>query len=431
MYNVAVIGMGYVGLTTALSLDRLGCQVYYYDLDETKMEKIKRKELYIFEHYLEVDIKGHTMIPFNLKEDFPDDIKFVFICVGTPSQRNGLPDTDAVFDVMRDLSRYLSDEVFLGIVLKSTVPPGTSRKCIDILEETLNKKLDETAIKFYFNPEFLREGQAVTDTLHPDKVVIGSDSFTTNHLGVFYKEIFDYQNNVFVLTNYENAELIKYVNNAFLATKISFINNIAQLCEKIPKADVGVIADAIGMDKRIGRDFLNAGIGFGGSCFPKDVLALVTIMAQKDVNYSLMRNILQINDEQKHWATNIAEKVLGNLTNKKITILGMSFKPDTDDTREAPSKVIMSDLSEFYVHWYDPVVKRGTFEKEENIIECIRDADCVIVCTEWEEFRLITPEMFKSLMRTPIVIDGRRIYDPVAMKKAGIRYYGVGYGRIE
>lgn len=435
MTKVAFIGMGYVGLTTSLAFDSKGFSVRYFDIDSDKMEKIKNHKTYIFESGIDVLMGKHKMEPMKDVQDI-GDADWIFICVGTPEKEDGHADTKYVFDVISQISKLPKSNY--KIVLKSTCPPGTSEKCIRMIEDLTGWK-NGIDFVFYFSPEFLREGTALKDTFNPDKIVIGTVSGRHWSLESLYHKVLDKYSTV-INTNYVNAEIVKYANNAFLATKISFINQIAVLCECYPGADVYKIADAIGEDNRIGRAFLNAGIGFGGSCFPKDVTELNTTLIDNELPNYMIEATLQMNDAQGNWAVSI----LRNYHYKqffekhsykpKVVVLGIAFKPNTDDIRYSKGVEVIEQLRKegIHVEYYDPVaIFDDGQSKIVNSEDCLKNADAAIICTEWEEFKQIKPEDFKYKMRTPIVIDGRRIYDPIAMIKAGIKYYGVGFGNYD
>jgi UDPglucose 6-dehydrogenase len=287
------------------------------------------------------------------------------------------------------------------------------------------------------SPEFLREGSAVEDTIHPDKIVVGFKYDFELHLAIdFYGFIHHLAE--FVSTNYVNAELIKYANNAFLATKISYINEIANICEYIPGSDVTVVARAIGMDSRIGSKFLNAGLGYGGSCFPKDVSALIQAGNLYGIDSTFLAEVQGVNLAQRDWPLHIIRTRFGedfenyNLT---VAVLGLAFKPDTDDIRDTPAKEIIDMLvrKTEQIRVYDPIVKVWPYSRVtmcESAVEALTDADVAIVVTEWDEFKHFGAETFIMTMATPVVLDGRRIYDPMKMIKSGVEYYGIGYGNI-
>ena len=456
--KVAVFGMGYVGLTMALALDACKMRVIGYDIDNDKLDKLKKRELYIYEPGLEDLIKNHTI---SVTDDpnvaLQDDVKIALVCVGTPSCDDGSINLEYVFNCMRDIATGLSERgEWLLIILKSTVVPGTSEKCIALLEHVSGKRHGHD-FGFVMSPEFLREGSALSDTVNPDKIVIGFKYESEWDMAAeFYEQMLMGHNkepdyDIFVDCNYVNAELIKYTNNAYLATKISFMNDMASLCEEVPGADIKVIEKALGMDYRISPHFLKAGLGYGGSCFPKDVQALVRFSEDAGADLMLLPDVQGINMAQRDWPEYIIRNVyreeigydeggvLQSFSNLRIGVLGLAFKPNTDDMRNAPSIEIIRNLdirgADIVVH--DPEAAEAarevlpTVTYADDVYVVIDGADCVIIVTDWEEYTYITPATFKKLMRRPVVIDGRRIYDPEKMIKAGIEYYGVGYGKTD
>jgi len=456
--RIAVFGLGYVGLTTALALDAGEMRVVGYDIDRDKLDKLKRGELYIYEPCLEDLIKKHNiLVTDDLNIALQDDVKIALVCVGTPPYDDGSINLEYVFNCMKDIATNLDNrDEWLLIILKSTVIPGTSEKCIALLEHSSGKRHGHD-FGFVMSPEFLREGSALSDTVNPDKIVIGFKYESEWDMAAeFYEQMLlghnkepDYD--IFVDCNYVNAEFIKYTNNAYLATKISFMNDMASLCEEVPGADIKVIEKALGMDYRISPHFLKAGLGYGGSCFPKDVRALVRFSEDVGADLMLLPDVRGINMAQRDWPEYIIrhvyreeigydeEGVLQNFSDLRIGVLGLAFKPNTDDMRNAPSIEIIRNLdirgADIIVH--DPEAGEAvrevlpTVTYADDVYAVLDGADCVIVVTDWKEYTYITPATFKKLMRRPVVIDGRRIYDPEKMIKAGIEYYGVGYGKTD
>jgi len=430
--KIAIIGTGYVGLVTA-SLANFGHKVYCIDLSEDKIEMINKGISPIYEPGLEDILKK------NLKEgrlkatlDYTviDDSDVVFICVGTPSKEDGSIDLSQIKSASAGIGKQLKkSDKYKVVVVKSTVIPGTTKNVvIPILESNSGKKLGKD-FGVCMNPEFLREGSGVHDFLNPDKIVIGgydkkSSSYLIDVYGSFNKNI------PRILTDLTAAEMIKYAQNAALASRISFINEIANICEKF-SVDVNEIAHAIGLDKRIGPLFLKAGAGFGGSCFPKDVKALLAASRSVDIESILIRSILEVNEKQPQRMVELAKEVVGNLNNKTISVLGLAFKPNTDDIREAPSITIINSLLKngAKVKVYDPQAMdnaKKTFndsvEYSSSKEDCIRDTDLCLLVTEWNEFK----ELDLSSIKCPI-IDGRRILDPNEVKKRGLIYKGIGW----
>lgn len=435
--TITFIGHGYVGLVTAAVFADLGNTVYVIGHTEEKIENLKKGIIPIYEPGLEelVDrnVKAGRLIPTLEYDPAISKSSVVFIAVGTPPKDDGSADLSVVFSVAEKLAPHLSGHTVVNV--KSTVPVGTNRKVLEVLN---NLKPQDAQVDIASVPEFLREGQAISDTQHPDRIVIGVESEKAKEVLV---ELHDpiVQNNGdthLVLTNIETAEMIKYAANAFLATKISFANAIAHLSEKAGANGPDVL-EAIGLDKRIGQYFLNAGAGYGGSCFPKDVKALIQISKQYGYDFRLLEEVEEIN---KNAITSIAKKaedMLGDVKDKQIAVLGLAFKPDTDDMREAPSITIVNRLHEqgAKIKAFDPVAVETSkpifqnllnFEYASSPYDAVTDADLVIVATEWNEFKQLNTEKISKLMKTPNMVDGRNIYDPVKMKEQGFNYMGVG-----
>ncbi len=456
--KVAVFGLGYVGLTTALALDAANIRVVGYDIDHDKLDKLKNGELCMYEPGLENLVKNHNiLVTSNPNVALQDDVKIVLVCVGTPSYDDGSINLEYVFNCMEDIAIGLADrEESLLIILKSTVLPGTSEECINVLEQFSDKRHGQ-GFGFVMSPEFLREGSALNDTINPDKIVIGFKYDAEREMATeLYEQMLrghDREPNydIFVDCNYMNAEFIKYANNACLATKISFMNDMATLCESVPGADIKVIEKALGMDYRISPHFLSAGLGYGGSCFPKDVQALIRFAENIGMDPILLHEIQGINLSQRDWPEYIIRSIYrneteyddddhsGDLSHLRVAVLGLAFKPNTDDMRDAPSVEIIRNLTmrgaDIIVHDPEAMENAGkalftTVTYADDIYEALTGADCVIVVTEWKEYTYIKPATFKKLMRRPVVIDGRRIYDPQEMLGAGIEYYGVGFGKL-
>ena len=432
--HIAVIGTGYVGLVSGAGLADFGMKVVCVDKDEEKIKKLKKGEIPFYEPGLEDLVKknisaGRLEFTTDLKEAVKNSL-VIFVCVGTPSAPDGSADLSQIKDVALSLAEVIDD--YKVIVTKSTVPVGTNRWIKQLIDE--NKKHD-VSVDVISNPEFLREGSAVEDFMHPDRVIIGGESaYAIAIIKDIYRPLY-LAETPFIITNLETAELIKYASNAFLATKITFINEIANFCEKIG-ADVTVVAKGMGLDPRIGAKFLNPGPGFGGSCFPKDVKALVHQGRQFDSPFKILEAVLEVNEAQKLRAIQKLESLIGDLSGKTIGVLGLSFKPNTSDVRESPSLAVVPKLVEkgAKVKVYDPVAmeefKRaiGDLEVEyaDTPIECAKDTDGIIILTEWNEFRFLNLGELKKVMRNPVLVDMRNIYEPSLVKKLGFKYSGVG-----
>jgi UDPglucose 6-dehydrogenase len=423
--SVGIIGIGYVGLVTGTCLAELGNNVVCMDIDAEKIAALRDGQIPIYEPRLPELIKKnqHRMAFTTSLEDIFDKCELVFIAVDTPPTFTGDADLSRVFQVMSALPGLTSDHHVL--VMKSTVPVGTGGKISAELA-----RQDMGSIDYVSNPEFLREGTAINDFLHPDRIVIGSMNPDAGKLvASLYKSL----DAPVMETNIPTAEMIKYASNAFLATKISFINEIANVCEEVG-ADVSIVADGMGYDKRIGRSFLNAGIGFGGSCFPKDVTALKQIAGNSGYHFQLLTAVIEVNELQKRRVVNKLQKHLGTLTDKTITLLGLSFKPETSDLREASSIVLASRLlgDGALVKAYDPVAIPYAAKAVRGVLLCddvlsaVKDSDAVVLVTEWEEFSNLPLKEIKERMRYPLIIDGRNFLDPEKIRAAGFTYEGIG-----
>jgi UDPglucose 6-dehydrogenase len=447
-FTVSVIGLGYVGLTTAACFARNGVHVVGYEIDSKKAEKI-RKGVVPFEEPKVTDLLREALEKgtFRIEEKISKVSDIAFLTVGTPSnEQDGSIDLTFVKSASRMIGEALqSSEKSVDyplIVVKSTVVPGTTENTVKPIIEEVSGKEAARDFGLAMNPEFLREGAAVRDMFQPDRVVIGEfDKRSGDILEEFYHFFYENKMPPLVRTNLVNAEFIKYASNAFLATKISFINSVANMAQLVPGADVTVIARGMGLDERIGQRFLNAGLGYAGSCFPKDVRALACFSRQLGFLPVLLDAVETVNQNQGKLAVKMIEEVLeesrrGGLKTKNIAILGLAFKPDTDDIREAVSIRIIRQLLTLGANLkvYDPVAMPNV-EKEfgklltyaKSSIEAIQDADCALIVTEWEEFKKLEPKDFLDRMRTPIVIDGRRIYDPKKFARA-LKFKAIGLG---
>lgn len=440
--GISFFGLGRVGLVTAVCFAKKGYKVYGIDPDRSKLDKIARAEPPFFEpkltEYLEEVIgNGKFLVTDDPSVNANSDI--AYIAVGTPSNDVGGIDLAYVKNAASAIGRSLRDcEHFQIVVIRSTATPGTARKIVKPIIQNQSGKSAGRDFGLCSNPEFLREGSALYDTEFPDRIIIGSDhQQAMNGLDGFYKEIYGDHMPPVVLTTHENAELIKYANNAFLAMKVSFINTIACIAEGVPGADVLSIAAGIGLDGRIGPRFLNAGIGWGGSCFPKDLKALLSFSKSLGYDAHLIEAVVRTNEQQKERAVGLLRRALGSLKEKKIAVLGLAFKPGTDDMREAVSiPIINTCLSEgAKIATYDPAAMQNarnilshniTYATEP--LECLNQADCCIIVTEWDEFKRIPPSAFVERMRRPLLIDGRRIYDATKFTRAGVEFLAVGLG---
>ncbi len=430
--NIGVIGTGYVGLVTAVGLAELGHNVTGTDKDKDKINKASQGIVPIYEPGLDGLLKANLKKG-NLKfsHDLEDTIResdVIFVCVNTPPRKDGSADMSYVEGVSRKIAENLNK--YKLVVEKSTVPVRTSmwiKRTLRLYRKG-NSEYDVAS-----NPEFLREGCAVHDFLNPDRVVIGVESDKAREImQTIYRK---YEDRVHI-TNIDTAELIKHASNSFLAMKISFINLMSELCERT-EADIEKVAEGMGLDKRIGKQFLRAGIGYGGSCFPKDVRALVRIGEDMGVDMDLLRQVEKINQDRIQFVINKVKNALWILKGKTIALLGLSFKPETDDIRNAPSVSIIRELmnEEAILHLYDPKAAeniQAVIPSRDGVVYCdsvyqaLKGANAAVLVTEWDEFVRMDLEKAKALMENPILIDGRNTFDPQKAKAAGFEYYSIG-----
>jgi UDPglucose 6-dehydrogenase len=441
--QISVFGLGPVGLVTAVCFARKGNQVIGIDPDRDRFEKIRRAEAPFFEPKLkEYLAKTVANGAFSVTDDasMNKHSDLAYMTVGTPTRQDGSIDLTYVKNAAAAIGQSIRETThYQLVVVKSTVIPGTARTFVKPVLERESSKAAGKEFGLCSNPEFLREGNAVHDAEFPDRIVIGGeDTDAIRRLENFYKDFHGEPMPPVVRTTHENAELIKYANNAFLAMKVSFINTIANIAERTPNADVKAIAQAIGLDERIGSRFLNAGLGWGGSCFPKDLKALIGYSKTLDYDPELIEAVVATNEKQKQRAIQLAKHALGSLEGMRIAILGLAFKPNTDDMREAVSIPLVRALLEegADVCAYDPAALRNAHVIfQDNIAyardscECLEQADCCIIVTEWDEFKSISPRTFVERMRRPIIIDGRRIYDACRFSEGGILFSAIGLGR--
>jgi UDPglucose 6-dehydrogenase len=427
--RLGVIGVGYVGLVTAACFAQAGHDVVCLDIDEAKLARLRAGEVPIHEPGVEELLTGgRERLAFTSSaSELFERADIAFVCVDTPPSASGDADLSRVEAVIASIPQGTADAV---LVMKSTVPPGTGAR--------LRRTLDERGLQrvgYVSNPEFLREGSAIHDFQHPDRVVVGAEQPAVGErIAALYRAFGGAE----LVTDVTSAEMIKHASNAFLATKISFINEIANVCEEVG-ANVDLVARGMGLDARIGSSFLRPGLGFGGSCFPKDVAALKQLAGNSGYHFQLLSAVIEVNELQKRRAVAKLKRHLGSLRDRRIALWGLAFKPDTDDMREASSVVLAARLiaEGADVAGYDPIVSqrqaagvlpRG-IDLAESALEAARGADAVVIVTEWPEFA--TPFGDGSLlavMRTPLVIDGRNLLDPAAARAAGFTYEGVGRG---
>lgn len=441
--SISILGTGYVGLSIAIAFTLRGYHVNVFDPDKFKTEKIKRGILPFYEPALQEPLEKAVetcklKCTSNCKEAVLDT-DIAFVAVGTPSQPDGSINLNSIKKVASEIGDALKQKyTYHLIVIKSTVIPTTTEKIVKVLIENRSKKKCGTDFGLCMNPEFLREGKALHDILHPDRIIIGEyDKKSGNTLESLYKDFYDEELILTIRTNLSTAELIKYANNCFLATKISFINTLANICEEIPGADITTIAKAIGLDSRINPNFLHAGLGYGGSCFPKDLKALINFSKTLGYSPKLLKAVERVNDFQPQRAIELVKKQLGSLKGKKIAVLGLAFKPHTEDMREARSIPIIHQLIQegAKVTVYDPEAIPNAKKIFENQIryassptQCLSKADCCFLVTEWPQFKKLQPKDFTQNMRYPLIIDGRRIYNPKKFNQK-IKFLAIGLGK--
>jgi UDPglucose 6-dehydrogenase len=427
--NISIIGAGYVGLVTGSCLAELGNKVICVDSDTKKIAALKKGIIPIFEPGLEElivnNLRKNRLSFISSIKDAVKSSEVIFIAVGTPPLENGEADLTGIENVARNIAANITS--YRLIVEKSTVPVDTGRWVKHTISTYIRRRVKFDVAS---NPEFLREGSAINDFMRPDRIVIGIES---KRAGDTLSNIYKPLNAPIVVTNIKSAELIKHASNAFLATKISFINAISRICDQVG-ADIQEVAEGMGLDKRISRSFLNAGVGYGGSCFPKDLDAFINISEKAGYNFELLKSVKKINEEQKRFVLKKIKDNLWLLKDKVIAVLGLAFKPDTDDIRSSPSMDLINALKQEGAHLraYDP----QAMKKAKAILpdvkfcrdsyEAARGADCLLVVTEWNEFKELDFKRLKKCLRRPLIIDGRNIYDPAQVRKIGFTYVAVG-----
>ncbi len=438
--SVSIIGMGYVGLCTAATFASRGISTIGIDIDEDRIGEIRKGRAPIHEPQLDQMLKkavNNGVLEATSDISCTIDTSTSFLTVGTPSQADGSIDLTHVRKATVELGAALrKKQGYHLVVVKSTVIPGTTNNTVKpVLEQSCRKSVGPR-LGLCANPEFLKEGTAINDALHPDKIVIGSsDKKSANLLTRLYRRFYGTKLPPVIVTSPETAELVKYASNAFLATKVSFINTIANIAQQIPGVDVNQIAEAIGHDPRIGPLFLKAGPGYGGSCFHKDLQALIHYSKNHGYDPIQLVSTEETNEEQADRVIELSEKLVGNLNEKRIAVLGLSFKKDTDDIREASSIRVIDRLQKkgASVIAYDPIaipnarkILADRIEFAEDPRVAIKGADCCIIMTEWDEIKQLGPKDFKAYMRTPNLVDARRIHNPNDFEE--IAYVGVGLG---
>lgn len=427
--TITFIGHGYVGLVTAAVFADLGNTVWVVGRTPKKIENLKRGVTPFYEPGL-TELVNHNLSAGRLKFtlDYKEAVsssKIIFIAVGTPSKPNGEADLSSVYQAAEEIGKNLTS--YAVIVTKSTVPVGTNRKVAQIIRNITSKKINFDIASC---PEFLKEGSAISDTSNPDRIIIGADHQKAKDLLLDLHKPIDGER---IVTTIESAEMIKYASNALLSTKISFANAMSFICDAVG-ADVEIVLTGVGLDKRLGRSFLYPGVGFGGSCFPKDVKALIAIAKEHNYDFKLLSSVYQINQEARDRFVDKVVKTLAGVKGKTLAILGLSFKPNTDDMREAPSVDIIKKLQAkgAKIKAFDPVAIDNAKSIFTGIVYCdnaqdaAREADALLILTEWNEFKQLDLSEIKKLMKSHYIFDGRNIYDPVKLKQLGFIYKGIG-----
>ncbi len=435
--KIAIVGTGYVGLVSGTCFAEMGVDVTCVDVDKSKIERLERGDVPIYEPGLDEKVvrnhaEGRLRFTTDLTEII-DDVEVIFSAVGTPPDEDGSADLHYVLEVARTIGRSMKD--YKLVVTKSTVPVGTSIKVKEAIAGELAKRGVDIPFDVASNPEFLKEGKAVSDFMNPDRVVVGVESDRARKLMEQLYKPFMLNNYRMIFTDIPSAEMIKYAANSMLATRISFMNDIANLCELVG-ADVNMVRKGIGADTRIGSKFLYPGCGYGGSCFPKDVKALIKTAAKNGYTMEVLTAVENVNERQKERLfEKLSERFCGDLKGRRIALWGLAFKPDTDDMREAPALRVIARLLEAGadVVAYDPVAMDecrrrigDTIYYASDIYEAALDADAILLLTEWKQFRLPSWKVLKRTMRTPLVIDGRNIYDADELRADGFEYTCIG-----
>ena len=430
--KIAIVGTGYVGLVTGTCFAEMGVEVFCVDIDRQKIENLRNGVVPIYEPGLEeMVIRNYEVGRLHFTTELTevlDQVEIVFSAVGTPPDEDGSADLKYVLDVARTIGRAMNK--YLLVVTKSTVPVGTARR----IRQTIADELDRRGVTIDFdiasNPEFLKEGAAVKDFMHPDRIVVGVESDRARRLMEKLYHPFMLNNFRIIYMDIPSAEMTKYAANAMLATRISFMNDMANLCEIIG-ADVNMVRKGIGADTRIGSSFLYAGCGYGGSCFPKDVKALISTASDHGYPMRILQAVEDVNEEQKTLLfRKLSAHFGGDLQGRKVAMWGLAFKPETDDMREAPSLVLIDRLLEAgcQITAYDPVAIPEARRRIGDRIayETVEGADVLMVVTEWKEFRLPAWARIRSLMKTPLILDGRNIYNIAEIEEAGFTYHCIG-----
>lgn len=435
--NIAIVGTGYVGLVSGACFAEMGVDVTCVDIDQNKIDRLLLGEIPIYEPGLEDMVKrnveaGRLHFTTDLTSCL-DDVEVVFSAVGTPPDEDGSVDLKYVLAVARTFGRHIKKYTIL--VTKSTVPVGTAQKVKAVIQEELDKRGEKVAFEVASNPEFLKEGAAVKDFMTPDRVVVGTESIRACKIMSRLYKPFMLSGERMIFTDIPSAEMIKYAANSMLATRISFMNDIANLCEQVG-ADVNMVRKGVGSDTRIGKKFLYAGCGYGGSCFPKDVKALIKTAEQNGCEMKVLKAVEEVNEKQKSILfEKLQRHYAGSLKGRTIALWGLAFKPETDDMREAPALVLIDKLtgSGCMVKVYDPIAmgecKRRIGDKViycKDMYDAVVDADALLLVTEWKEFRMPSFAVLEKTMAGKVIVDGRNIYDKEEVAEHGFVYYKIG-----
>ena len=435
--NIAIVGTGYVGLVSGACFAEMGVDVTCVDIDQNKIDRLLLGEIPIYEPGLEDMVKrnveaGRLHFTTDLTSCL-DDVEVVFSAVGTPPDEDGSADLKYVLAVARTFGRHIKKYTIL--VTKSTVPVGTAQKVKAVIQEELDKRGEKVAFEVASNPEFLKEGAAVKDFMTPDRVVVGTESIRACKIISRLYKPFMLSGERMIFTDIPSAEMIKYAANSMLATRISFMNDIANLCERVG-ADVNMVRKGVGSDTRIGKKFLYAGCGYGGSCFPKDVKALIETAEQNGCEMKVLKAVEEVNEKQKSILfEKLQRHYAGSLKGRTIALWGLAFKPETDDMREAPALVLIDKLtgSGCMVKVYDPIAmgecKRRIGDKViycKDMYDAVVDADALLLVTEWKEFRMPSFAVLEKTMAGKVIVDGRNIYDKEEVAEHGFVYYKIG-----
>ena len=435
--NIAIVGTGYVGLVSGACFAEMGVDVTCVDIDQNKIDRLLLGEIPIYEPGLEDMVKrnveaGRLHFTTDLTSCL-DDVEVVFSAVGTPPDEDGSADLKYVLAVARTFGRHIKKYTIL--VTKSTVPVGTAQKVKAVIQEELDKRGEKVAFEVASNPEFLKEGAAVKDFMTPDRVVVGTESIRACKIMSRLYKPFMLSGERMIFTDIPSAEMIKYSANSMLATRISFMNDIANLCEQVG-ADVNMVRKGVGSDTRIGKKFLYAGCGYGGSCFPKDVKALIKTAEQNGCEMKVLKAVEEVNEKQKSILfEKLQRHYAGSLKGRTIALWGLAFKPETDDMREAPALVLIDKLtgSGCMVKVYDPIAmgecKRRIGDKViycKDMYDAVVDADALLLVTEWKEFRMPSFAVLEKTMAGKVIVDGRNIYDKEEVAEHGFVYYKIG-----